>query len=175
MQSQLFLGVYRRLDNRFEGIPDDSPRGFELHTRRKNALHDVFDGEHTVAVVDWGQTDDARSHEFVELSVVGVVAPALFQYAVVPGLKYVAEKLAQKAVEESAAQLVKWVISKLRPKQQAKELLDFEIRLPDGTRISVDPPDRNATITISFSQGAVSSINYSTGTIHDPERSGLSA
>ena len=173
MQDELILGVYRRLDNRSEGLPDDSPRGFELHTRRKNALHDVFDGEQAVAVVDWGKTDDTTSHEFVELSVVGVLAPALFQYAVVPGLKFVAEKLAEKAVDESATQLVKWVISKLRPKQQAKELLDFEIRMPDGTRISVDPPDRNATITISFSQGSVASINYTTGAIHEPEKPGL--
>ena len=139
------------------------------------SLHDVFDGEQAVEVVDWGQTDDTTSHEFVELSVVGVVAPALFQYAVVPGLKFVAEKLAEKVVDESATQLVKWVISKLRPKQQAKELLDFEIRLPDGTRIRVDPPDQNATITVSFSQGSVASINYSTGTVHEPEKPGLPA
>jgi bifunctional non-homologous end joining protein LigD len=38
-----------------------------------------------------------------------------------------------------------------------------------------DPPDGNATITISFSQGSVASISYSTGTVHEPEKPGLPA
>jgi hypothetical protein len=56
---------------------------------------------------------------------------------------------------------VKAVVSWLRPKQQEKKLLDFVISLPDGTRINVDPPDRAATITVSFASGRVESITYS--------------
>ena len=35
MVSEINLWVYRRLDNRFEGLSDDSPRAIELHIRRK--------------------------------------------------------------------------------------------------------------------------------------------
>jgi hypothetical protein len=45
MDTHLKLCVYRRLDNRIEGLGDDSPRPLELHNRRKDALHSVFDGE----------------------------------------------------------------------------------------------------------------------------------
>ena len=62
------------------------------------------------------------------------------------------------------SELAKTVVAKLRPKQEAKELLDFQIRLPDGTKISVDPPDRDATITIDFKDGKVWTLNYSSGT-----------
>ena len=42
-----------------------------------------------------------------------------------------------------------------------KKLLDFTITLPDGTIVSVDPPDRMATITVSFTNGRVESMKYS--------------
>ena len=154
------LGVFRRLDNRFEGLPDDSPRGLELHNRRKAALHEVFDSEKSVEVLDWGATDDTQSHEYVEL-LIGAVATPAFQYVVVPGLKFIGQKLAEKAVDETASELVKAVAAWLRPKQEKKQILDFSMRLPDGTTISVDPPDRDATIRIQFKDGKVESIDYS--------------
>jgi len=43
MNSKLWVGVYRRLDNRAEGLSDDSPRAVELHNRRKKALHDALE------------------------------------------------------------------------------------------------------------------------------------
>src|SRR2546429_7702673 len=88
MLSEIKLGVYRRLDNRFEGLSDDSPLALELHNRRKSALHDVLDGEKSIEVLDWGHTDDKQSHELVELILISL-APAVFTYAIVPGLKYV--------------------------------------------------------------------------------------
>ena len=154
------VGVFRRLDNRFESLGDDSPRALELHNRRKEALHAVFDVQNSVEVVDWGQTNDTRPHEFVEI-VVGAVAAQVFQYAVVPGLKFLGKKLAEKAVDEAASELVKAVVSWLRPKQDAKEILDFVITLPDKTVIRVDPPDRAATIQIQFANGKVESVTYS--------------
>ncbi len=159
MTSQITLGVYRRLDNRFEGLSDDSPRALELHNRRRAALHDVLDNEKSIEVFTWGDTDDSRSHEFVEITL-GAVVSAVFTYAIVPGLKYVAEKLAEKAVDQATSEVAKWLISKLRPKQASKEILDFQIRLPDGTHITVDPPDRYAEIRIAFADGTVSSVTY---------------
>jgi hypothetical protein len=157
--SQIKVGVFRRLDNRFENLSDDSPRAFELHNRRKEALHEVFDGRKSVEVIDWGQTDDAQPHEFVEI-VVGALAVKVFQYAVVPGLKFLGQKLAEKAVDEASGELVKTVVSWLRGPQEEKKVLDPRITLPDKTVISLDPPDRYATINILFADGKVESIKY---------------
>jgi len=55
---------------------------------------------------------------------------------------------------------VKAVVAWFRPEQEEKKILDFSITLPDKTIISVDPPDRSATITIQFANGNVESINY---------------
>jgi len=157
--SSITLGVYRRLDNRFEGLSDDSPRALELHYRRKDALHTVLDGDPNIIVKAWGDTDDPHPHEWVEL-IVGVVATPVFQYMIVPGVKWLGLKLAEKAVDTALSELATALVAKLRPKQEAKQLLDFTITLPDGTRIAVDPPDRNATITINFADGTLQSIEY---------------
>lgn len=154
------VGVFRRLDNRREGLPDDSPRALELHNRRRLALHEVFDSEKSVEVLEWSQTDDVQPHEFVEV-LVGAVAAKVFQYAIVPGVKFLGQKLAEKAVDETTSELVKAVVAWLRPKQEQKQILDFTITLPDKTVISVDPPDRNATIQIQFADGKVDSVIYS--------------
>jgi hypothetical protein len=159
---RIIVGVYRRLDNRFEGLPDDSPRALELHDRRKQALHEAFDAERSVQVLDWGQTNDAESHEYVELLIGAAAAPA-FRYFVVPGLRFIGQKLAEKAVDEATSELVKAVVAWFRPRQEEKKILDFAITLPDKTTISVDPPDRNATIQIRFADGKVESITYSQG------------
>lgn len=159
MKNTINLGVYRRLDNRLEGLSDDSPRAIELHNRRKEALHNILESVENIEVTDWGRTDDSDPHEFVELTI-GAIATATLSYIIVPGVKFIAEKLAEKAIDEGASELAKWIISKFRSKQESKEILDFQIRFPDGTFISVDPPDGNAEIRISFSDGSVSGINY---------------
>lgn len=156
----LTLGVYRRLDNRFEGLSDDSPRALELHNRRRVALHEVFETTTSLAVVDWGETDDAKAHELVELVLVVAGSAAVFNYAIVPGLKFLGANLTKAAVDHAASETVKAIVSCLRPKQEEKKILDFEIRLSDGTTIQVDPPDRAATIKVSFANGRVESVTY---------------
>ena len=163
MSDVVKLGVFRRLDNRFENQADDSPRALELHMRRRDALHSAFDGDSEVEVVTWCATDDVNPHEFVEVSL-SWAAGAVFTYALVPGLQWLGKKLAEKAVDTALSELAKKVVAQLRPKQEAKQLLDFQVSLPDGTSISVDPPDGNASITIRFKDGKVSSFNYSSGT-----------
>ena len=159
MDSSITLEVYRRLDNRFEGLRDDSPRALELHNRRRDTLHAVLDGDHIIRVTDWGDTDDSGPHELVELAL-GAGATAVFQYAIVPGVKWLGLKLAEKAVDTALGEFTKAIVAKLRPKQEAKQLLNFIMKLPDGTEIAVDPPDRYATITINFADGALQSLNY---------------
>ena len=163
MNDLVMLGVYRRLDNRFENLPDDSPRALELHNRRRDALHSVFDNDSQITVVAWGNTDDVSPREFVELSLAGAAAGAAFTYVIVPGLQWLGKKLLEKAVDTGMSELAKAIVARLRPKQEAKQILDFQINLPDGTRVSVDPPERYATITIKFKDGRVSSLNYASG------------
>lgn len=153
------IGVFRRLDNRFEGLSDESARALELHNRRKEALHEAFDTQTSVRVLDWGKTDDSNPHEFVEI-VLGAVAVPAVQYVVVPGLKFLAQKLAEKVIDTATSELAKAVVSWLRPQQESKQILDFVITLPDKTEIRVDPPDRDATLNIKFADGKVASINY---------------
>src|SRR2546426_2883192 len=155
MESDMVLGVYRRLDNRLEALSDDSPRALELHIRRGLALHDVLDDSLAVTVADWGATDDTKPREYVEL-ILGV-ASTIFTYAIVPGLKLVGKKLTEKGADEGASRAVQWLISKLRPKRERKEILDFQIRLPDGTQIHVDLPGEDK-VNISFADGTVSSV-----------------
>ena len=160
MDVRLTLAVFRRLDNRFEGLSDDSPRALELHNRRKEALHDAFDGDLVIRVTNWGKTDDARPHEEVDVDLVVQAAAAVFHYAIVPGVKWLGLKLAEKGIDTALGEIAKAIVAKLRPKQEAKELLDFVLTLPDGTKIAVDPPDRSATITINFKDGSVQSLEY---------------
>lgn len=54
MDTILRLRVFRRLDNRAAGLSDASARALELHNRRREALHDVFDDEPSFKVTEWG-------------------------------------------------------------------------------------------------------------------------
>jgi hypothetical protein len=159
MSTSVDLYVYRRLDNRLRGEPDDSAFALELHERRRHALEDALGGRNDIEVLDWGLTQDSQSHELVEL-IIGAAGSAVFNYVMVPGLKLLGEKLIDLGSEKVASELVKAVVSRLRPKQAARELNDFWITLKDGTRIDVQPPDGQATITISAPQGAAITINY---------------
>lgn len=161
METTLKLEVYRRLDNRLEGLSDESPRALELHYRRKDALREILDSEPLIQVTDWGDTDDTNPHELVEIAL-GAASTAAIQYVIVPGVKWLGRKLVEKAIDTALSELTKAIVAKLRPKQEAKEILDFTVNLPDGTQIIVDTPDRNSSITIHFSDGEVQSINYST-------------
>lgn len=161
MENTFRIGVYRRFDTDLVPTGDDGEKELALHLIRKKALHEVLDNENNVKVSDWGTTDDTSPHEYVEI-LLGIAGSATFNYVIVPGIKFIAEKFAEKVIEESATEFVKWMVSKMRPKQEAKEVLDFRIDLPDGTSVSIDPPDRDATISITFKDGSVESVNYQT-------------
>jgi hypothetical protein len=158
MENNIVLGVFRRLDNRFENLPDDSPRALELHNRRKVALHEILDNQEMIEVTNWGLTDDFNPHEYVEIALSLVTWTAA--HLTTAWLQKVGEKLAEKAIDEGTSSFVKWIIGKLVKKQKKKEILDFNIHLKNGTIIHVDPPDRDSKITVSFTNGEVASISY---------------
>jgi hypothetical protein len=149
MSDNISIHIYRRLDNRIEGLPDDSPRALELHNRRKEALHEILDQQELVKVESWGDTNDEESHELITI-ILSAAASALTPI-VIAGLQEVGKKLAEKAVDETTSSVVKWVISKFSKKQKEKKLLDFTIILKDGKSIHVDTPENITKITINTS------------------------
>jgi hypothetical protein len=132
------LFVYRRLDNRTEGLSDESPRALELHIRRRDALHEVLSGVAGWTVESWGDTDDPQPHELVDL-IVAITSNPHFQAAVVSGFTWVSLELVKAGVGEFASEAVRELLARLIPKQKERKILDFSLTLPDGTTIRVSP------------------------------------
>lgn len=159
MSPNLWIGVYRRLDNRSEGWSDDSPRALELHNRRKKALHDALDDDPNWQVEVWGYTDDDMPHEFVEIAIAIISNPA-FQAVVTLALGYIGSKLLDAAVDEVFIEPLKEMIRRLLDKQKQEKILDFHIKLPDGTTIRCDPKNDDAVITLHYSGGKLLTVMY---------------
>jgi hypothetical protein len=159
MTQAITLEVVRRLDDRAEGVVDAPALALKLHNDRKLALHDAFPEDGGLRVIHWGDTDDTESHEGVKLiiEVAEVVAPY-----VALGVVWLGKKLAEKAIDTALTEACKSIVDRLRPKQEARQVLDILITLPDGTRIRVDPPDRFATMTIAFPDQKSVTLNYKT-------------
>ena len=120
---------------------------------------DAFGTGDEIRVLDWGFTKDDRSHELVEL-MLGAAGSAALKYVVVPGLKLLGEKLIELGAETAAAEVVKAVVSRLRPKQEAQAINDFYIGLPDGTRVQVMPPDRGGAAEIWAKDGTRITVDF---------------
>jgi hypothetical protein len=159
MENLIVLEVTRRLDNRFENLPDDSPRALELHNRRKSALNDVFHNEPILRVTDWGLTNDTKPHEYVEL-ILMVVASKIIEPVIITGLKELGKILAEKAVEETTSQFVKWIISKLVRKQKDNQIANFNLKLQNGISINIEPPQGTSEITVKLENGEMTTIKY---------------
>lgn len=159
MTTELHLFVYRNLDNRLRNEPDTSPFAFELHERRRRALEDAFPEHDDISVNDWGLAKDSQSHELVEIVV--AASAATFKYAILPGLAMLGEKLMDLGADRATSEFVKAVVARLRPKQQARDVNDYAVKLPDGTVVNVLPPDREGTITVRRPDGTVVTIESS--------------
>jgi hypothetical protein len=139
---QLF--VYRRLDNRDEGLPDESPRAFELHLLRKEALHEALGGVDGWKV-NWGDADDTKSHELAEL-LISVASNPHAQTAVIAGLTWVGAEFAKATISEFAKKAVSTLIEPLIRKQKEGKILNFIMRLPGGAMIDVS---RESEVSVS--------------------------
>jgi hypothetical protein len=153
MSTQMTLCVYRRLDNRFEGLDDQSERGWELHDRRKEALHAVLEQENAWQIKDWGDTDDKKeTHELVEI-LVELQSNPVVAVVVLPVLGLIG-KLLMKAAETAVTEAVKKIIADLRQQQKEEKILDFSANIATQSgeiRITVYPQGDDADVTISVS------------------------
>jgi hypothetical protein len=159
MTTEMTLIVWRRLDNRLQGLPDDSPEAWELHRRRAEGLHEALDASGPIQVVAWGDTDDEQAHESVEL-LLAVAAPVVWDKVLQPGLIYVAKKLGDKLVDQASSGAVAWLVGKLRPKQQSKKILDYEVTLPSGIKVTGEPLEQGGAIRITMPSGEVTKIEF---------------
>jgi hypothetical protein len=157
MGQQIQVGVYRRLDNRLEGLSDDSPRALELHNERRDALLEALDGCPDMKVRDWGKTKDTESHELVELLVEFVTSPPVTAIASA-ALSWMATRI-KDAVSDLAVEGIKGLIQRLLPQQKRRRILDFNIELPNGALVSVYPHDDHAEIKVSTSPDSVT-VNF---------------
>ncbi len=153
MPEQVRLAVYRRLDNRFEGLDDQSARGVELHNLRRAALHEALDDDRDVVVLDWDATDDTESHELVELLVALVSSPVVTTVAT-GAMVWLASRV-EDAVSDVVVDGIKSLIQRLLPQQKQRRILDFSIELPNNAVIQVYPEDDRATITVSTAGDSV--------------------
>jgi hypothetical protein len=70
------------------------------------------------------------------------------EHVLVSGAQLLADKLVDLGVDAASAAGAKCLFSRLRPKQEAKEVFDFQIALPDDGWIQVEPPERGSTVEI---------------------------
>ena len=98
-------------------LPDDSSRGLELHNRRKEARHAAFDSETGIPVVNWGNMDDTRSHEYVQLLI--ALRPRRRSHRLLSRVSNFWPRNSPRRPWTSA-QLVKALFAKLRRAQEEK-------------------------------------------------------
>ena len=145
--NKIRVGVYRV---RPAHVPDDSPEALRLHQVRAHALHDALNGGAGLQVSDWGDTDDTKAHEFVELIILAASNPAV-QAAAIPALKAVGTVILKAALGAGVAETAKLLFARLAPKQKEKKIDSFSVTLPDGTTIF---SDSGSQPTIRISVGA---------------------
>ena len=160
MHDKITLGVLRDLENRRLDLPDDSPMAVAAHVRRGDALHEVLDGDASITVLDWGNTDDEKPHEFV-LVVLSAVAPTIFQHVVVPGVKWVGDKLAEKLVESAISEVAKHLVAKIWPRVKTSEMQSVTITLPvrDTTRVILQSEGKTVSISVTADSGFTAALN----------------
>jgi hypothetical protein len=147
MDDSIKVGVFRRLDNRDEGLPDDSPRAAELHRLRAAALHEAFDSTPGITVTNWGNTDNPKPHEFVELVLLLTNPPVL--HAVGTATLAVAKVLGSMTLGESVKEGVKWVFERLRKKQEEGKIESAQISIAPTINVRMDAPKYGAKVIVT--------------------------
>lgn len=134
------VGVYRIFGGELEKPIHDPEVALQFHNMRKEALHDVFDNQDNVSIQNWGETDDTQPHEFVSLAIATIGTTALTNYVLIPAIKFIFERIADKAIDTAMEKSVGWILTKLKKKQQEKKIGDCQINLPNGVVLYLDKP-----------------------------------
>jgi hypothetical protein len=151
---QLILGVYRDLENRRCGEPDDGPLARAAHQRRRQALESDL-AEPCYMVVSWGDTKDTRPHELVEV-VVGFLSSPAVHAAVVPAAAFIGGIFAN-TFTSLLVDGVKALFVKLVERVRQKDCQDFYIKMSDGSTINVRS---DCNVEVHLQDGRYISFSY---------------
>jgi hypothetical protein len=143
------LTVCRRLDNRVKQQSDDSPLAIELHNLRARALHEALDQDEAWKVLSWGDTDDAKTHEWVHLWLELQNLAAQAAPLAVPALVFLGKTMVGAGISYATVESIKHLIARLRKKQKEDKLRDIELTFPDThTKITCHPDTDTLTIIL---------------------------
>jgi hypothetical protein len=142
---ELKLGFYRIFGQELVPPAIDTDVSIMLHQNRALALHEVFDDVTEITVLNWGDTDDAAPHEYVSLAV-GLIGPVLVKHVVLPAVKSMFEKIADKAIDTVFEKAVSWIVLKMKKKQDEKKIGEYHITLANGTAITVTNPKEGSKL-----------------------------
>ncbi len=148
------VGVYR-----IDPDDDTEPQATEFHRLRSAALHDALDEGAGWNVHGWGDTDTPEPHEWVELLVYLTSDPTV-KAAAVASLGFIGEKVAESALEAGVVEPFKELIHRLVGKQKRGDIRDFDVVLPNETRVHVEPGERDSRITLHPNEGESESVDY---------------
>lgn len=175
MQERFEVSVYRRLDNRLNGDwSDSSLLAWELHRRRALALHEAFDENPSLEVLDWGDTDDnERTHELVELivSAVGTATAAVPLTVIVGWIGGVLSSV----LSDMAVDAAKGLIARLRRKQDENKIADFTLRVGDRDVVTVFPEDRGGEVRVQTADGRWLTATWTASTTELPSGASTAA
>jgi hypothetical protein len=144
----LTLHVYRNLDNRIAGEPDDGSLAWQAHRERLRVLQETLD-DPAFRVRDWGVADDTeRPHELAEV-VAEVLANPTVQAIAWAAAGYAGRLVAQQ-IDERLGGALSRVLDRLLSAFRSKQIGDFWITLPDGSSVQVDA---NANVSIRLRDG----------------------
>jgi hypothetical protein len=132
------IRVTRCLDNRAEGQSDDSPRAMELHRLRARALHEMLDDDENWKVVYWGDTDDSRPHEEVELFLEVWQQAVQHAPAIKPVLGHLGDVLLHVGMEVPLAMILHNLVERFRQRAEQKHIARVEVS-EGSTTIVCDP------------------------------------
>jgi hypothetical protein len=160
MIPEIKLIVHRLSVNIPLGFGENQPNSFDLHERRRLALHAVFDHEPAWRVLDWGETDGRNPREIVELKIEILSIPQS-QAVELPSLGFISLVLTGGWENRLPSESIKALIERLRVKQKQRLLLDFLILLPDGAWMEFSPDGLDAEVWLSPIKGQAVSLRYS--------------
>ena len=152
MSGHLHLTVSRRIDNWYQGLPDDSPLAFELHHRRRQAIRRVLAEDASWQVSDWGKTDAPEAPYAVELQLSCLRDPESPE-AALPSLAYLGDLLDGEQVPRVITNTITLLIDQFRTEQRAENIGDVRFALPGGQKIRCDPDGERMLITVDLCDG----------------------
>lgn len=135
--SQLHIWVYRDLENRRVGEPDNGPLAWEAHRERERVLEEILADPGCSGTLSEEAIDREQTHEFVEMFVAIGTSPTV-QALLLPAAAYIG-KILTKQVDKMVGDAVAGLFEKLTAQFKKKRIGDFWIECPDGTRIAVGP------------------------------------